>query len=331
MQEPWQTYGPVMSDLDALPPGHRPDHVSTSRVVYERHNAHGGMFYDTRRTIVEARTEYQHAALVETQALGRVLLLDGITQVSERWEERYHEPLVHPAMLAHPDPRRILVLGGGDGGALREVVRYPSVEAVDFVELDPDVVAFSREHLTHVHRGAFDDPRVRFHYRDGRAFIEASGPRYDVIIMDMTDPDGPARFLYTAEFFKAVRAALRDKNSVFSMHGESPVARPAAFACIAATLRSVFPIVSVSSAFVPMYGTMWSFRYASEARDPSSLDSLELKRRIASRMDASPSFASVSMWPALFAPDPVIAEAELHPDGRVILDAEPDFPDAFQL
>ncbi|MDX9899720.1 MAG: fused MFS/spermidine synthase [Spirochaetia bacterium] len=308
-----------------------PEHEVRGHEVRERHNAHSGMFYDRGHTIVEARTQYQHAELIETEALGRVLLLDGITQVSECWEERYHQSLVHPAMLAHPNPRRVLVLGGGDGGTLREIVRHRSVELVDFVELDPDVVKFCRDHLYHVHRGSFGDPRVRFHYGDGRTFMESPAISYDVIIMDMTDPDGPARFLYTAEFFSAVRAALRDERSVFAMHGESPAARPAAFACIGTTLRSVFPVVSTATAFVPMYGTLWSFRYASASTDPSGLATADLERRMAGRMDSPPSYTSVAMWQALFAPDPIIAAAELHPDARVIRDAEPDFPDAFEL
>lgn len=299
------------------------------REVRERLNAHAGMFYDVGRVIVEARTPYQNAELVETAALGRVLLLDGVTQVSERWEERYHESLVHPAMLAHPGPRSVLVLGGGDGGALREVLRHRTVEAVDFVELDPDVVAFGREHLAHVHRGAFDDRRVSLRLGDGRAFVEGSPPAYDVVIMDMTDPAGPARFLYTMEFFAAVRRCLRDERGVFAMHGESPAARPAAYACIGATLRSVFPLVSAATAFVPMYGTLWSFRYASGSSDPSALVGDELERRIAERMSARPSYATSGMWPALFAPDPILAAAEADPQGRVVTDAEPDFPDAF--
>ncbi|MBU0927079.1 MAG: fused MFS/spermidine synthase, partial [Spirochaetes bacterium] len=277
------------------------------------------------------RTPFQAAELVETEALGRVLLLDGVTQVSERWEERYHEPLVHPALLAHPDPRRVLVLGGGDGGVLREVLRHRTVESVDFAELDPDVVAFCREHLGHVHRGAFDDARVRFRFGDGRAFVEAAGADYDAVIMDMTDPAGPARFLYTAEFFLAVKRSLRDERAVFAMHGESPAARPAAFACIGRTLRSAFPLVSTATAFVPMYGTLWSFRYASASSDPSALGRPELERRIAGRVEGPLAYASASMWPALFAPDPLLAEAEAHPDARVVADAEPDFPDAFEV
>ncbi len=301
-----------------------------AREVRERLNPGSGFFYALGRTLARVRTRYQEIELDESPGLGRVLRIDGITQVSEKDEHRYHEPMVHPALLAHPDPRTVLVIGGGDGGILREVLRHRTVERVDFAELDEGVVAFSREHLGHIHAGAFDDPRVRTSYGDGRAFAEAAAPgTYDAVIMDMTDPLGPSRFLYTREFFQAVRRILRGDSAVFSLHGESPIARPAAFACIGLTLRAVFPVVRTASAFVPMYGTLWSYRYASGSSDPAALSPSELETSIARRMSAPPGFANPGMWPALFAPDPALVRAEAHPDGRIITDSAPDFPDAF--
>ena len=299
------------------------------REIHEAHNPSMGFFYTAEETLAEARTPYQHAELVRTEALGKVLLLDGITQVAERWEYRYHEPLVHPTLLAHPNPRKVLIIGGGDGGALRAVLLHRTVERVDFVELDEAVVRFSREHLDYVHGGAFDDPRVRLLFGDGRAFVERAEPVYDAVIMDMTDPAGPSRFLYTQEFFKAVASVLSGPEAVFSMHGESPAARPAAFGCISRTLRSVFPVVGVSSAFVPMYGTLWSFLYASTASDPAALSRSELEARMSERMAERPRLTAPALWAGLFGEDPLIAEAEADPRSRVITDAEPDFPDAF--
>ncbi len=303
------------------------------REIRERLNASQGVFYAAGPALVSARTAWQEAELVDTDAFGKVLLLDGVTQVSERWEYRYHEPMVHPALLSHPNPRSVLVIGGGDGGILREVLLHKTVERVDFAELDEEVVAFCRAELACVHRGAFDDARVKFRFGDGRAFVEdgaslAEGG-YDVIIMDMTDPMGPSRFLYTREFFSAVRSRLRGEAGMFVMHGESPMARPAAFACIGRTLREVFPLVRTASAFVPMYGTLWSFRYASASCDPGLLAPAEIDRRIGLRMNSRPVFATGALWQALFAPDPACLEAEAHPDGRVITDAAPDFPDSF--
>ncbi|MGD9939709.1 MAG: fused MFS/spermidine synthase [Clostridia bacterium] len=326
------------------------------REIRERLNAHQGYHYDAGKSLVSTATPYQKAELVETEAFGRVLLLDGATQVSEKWEYRYHEPMVHPAMLAHPDPQRVLVIGGGDGGILREVLKHKTVRQVDFAELDEAVVQFSREHLAHINAGAFDDPRVHCIFGDGRAFVQAAAssrgcstqPGYDVVIMDMTDPEGPARFLYTREFFTEVKKTMRGGRGIFVMHGESPAARQAAFACIGKTLESVFPVVSTASTFVPMYGTLWSFRYGvsnavamdgaasgSERRpecimDPASMSAAEVDERITNRMSASPVMTRGTMWPALFAPDPLVTEAEAHPLGRVITDGQPDFPDSFE-
>ncbi len=300
------------------------------REIRERLNPGMGFFYSAGRTLARTRTEFQDLELVETPRLGRVLLIDGITQVSERDEYRYHEPLVHPALLAHPDPRTVLVVGGGDGGVLREVLVHGTVERVDFAELDPEVVSFARDHLAHVHAGAFEDPRVRCAFGDGRAFVESAAPgTYDAVIMDMTDPAGPSRFLYTREFFEAVRRSMSGPEAVFALHGESPVARPAAFSCIGRTLASVFPVVRTASAYVTMYGTLWSFRYASGGGDPAALSRPDLESRTTLRMVRRPRLAVPELWPALFAPDPVLAEADAHPEGRVITDAEPDFPDVF--
>jgi spermidine synthase len=341
-----------------------------AREIRESLNSDSGFFYRAGRTIVTTRTRYQKAELIDTPFLGRVLLLDNATQVAERWEYRYHEPMVHPAMLAHPDPRRVLVIGGGDGGILREILRHRSVEAIDVAELDDAVVSFCREHLPGLNAGSYDDKRVHFMFGDGRAYVAATASGYDVIIMDMTDPEGPARFLYTVEFFRMIRARLRDSHGIFIMHGESPAARPAAFACIGKTLRAVFDWVDTASTFIPMYGTLWSFRYAgaqgsgpahdgaqgsrpahdgaqgsrpahdgaqgsrpahdgAQGSGPAHVPQSEIESRITERMTGRPQLTTGEMWPALFAPDPIIAEAEIHPDGRVISDATPDFPDCF--
>jgi len=297
--------------------------------ISERLNPHTGYSYSIDGEIVSADTPYQKARLVQTSGFGKALLIDNKTQVTERWEYRYHEPLVHPALLAHPHPERVLLIGGGDGGALREILLHDTVKRVDFAELDADIVSFSRKHLIHIHQGAFDDPRVQTTFGDGRKFVEAAAGAYDVIIMDMTDPEGPSRFLYTREFFAAVRTALNNDGGLFAMHSESPVARPAAFSCIGKTLASIFPRVATATAFVPMYGTLWSWRYAGQTNDPTALSQDRIATLIARRMINPPRLVTERMWQALFSPDPILAEAEGHPDGHVITDAQPDFPDFF--
>jgi len=302
--------------------------------IRENANAHFGFFYKVNKMLASRQTQFQKAELADTSAFGKTLLLDGRTQVTERWEYRYHEPLVHPSMLIHPCPKRALLIGGGDGGTLREILRYNSIEAVDFAELDPDVVAFSKEHFPSIHGGAFSDPRVSFHFGDGRAFAEEKAKKtpnsYDIIIMDMTDPIGPAQMLYTKEFFTLIKKLFKDKDSIFTMHGESPMAWPEAFACIGATLGEVFANVTTSTCYVPMYGTLWSFRYAGDSALPKAADSKLAEERINQRLTAKLKIINESMWHALFAKDPVIEEAQANPSHRIITDADPVFPGIFE-
>jgi len=299
--------------------------------IRENISAYSGVYFTVKEHLASMQTQYQKAEFVDTETYGKAMLLDECMQVTERWEYRYHEPLVHPSMLTSPSPKRVLLIGGGDGGSLREILRYKSVESVDFAELDPDVVAFSKKYFPSIHCGAFDDPRVSFHYGDGRAFVESAAEKsYDIIIMDMTDPVGPAGGLYTAEFFSMVKKLFRDKDAIFSMHGESPVAWPEASACIGATLSAAFANVSTAVCYVPMYGTLWSFKYASDSAVPKLSDCDIIEKRQAERLNEPLIIVNKEMWPALFAKDPVIIEAESHPLRRVITDSDPVFPGIFE-
>lgn len=296
------------------------------RIFTEYLNDHHGFFYTISKSLYRGQTKYQQIELVETQEFGNVLLLDNITQVAEKADWQYHEPMVHFPMLAHPKPERVLIIGGGDGGTLREVLRHP-VEHVDFVELDEEVVAFSREHLASVHQGAFDDPRMSLHFQDGRAWVESHDASYDVIIMDMTDPFGPSRMLYTREFFGLVRRALRADTGVFTMHAESPVARPVAHRCIGATLGSVFANVRFAYAFVQMYATYWSYAVASPATDIAAISAEQVDARLSERDIAGLNMIDGRSWEAMQVELPWIRN--LPSDVPVITDDSPVFPDHF--
>lgn len=323
------------------------------RVLRERLSPASGWFYEVGRTIYKGATSFQDIELVETEEFGTTLLLDGAVQVMEKSEFQYHEPLAHIPLLAHPEPRRVLIIGGGDGGLLRETLKHRCVETVDFVELDEEVVSFSRTHLKALNGGAFDDPRVRTFFADGRAFVEAVadgsnpgeraggaggrapgeragaiGGGYDVILMDMTDPAGPSLMLYTREFFGAIRRALRDERALFAMHSESPETRPEAFSRIRRTLAAVFPTVRGAYAFIRMYGTLWSFAVAGDETDPRALSPDEAGRRLADRGVGPLKLVSGDTWTALLAPWPYIEELALRP-GPVSTDEAPEFPDAF--
>ncbi len=297
--------------------------------VRERYSRTSGWFYETGETLYSGRTAFQDITLVNTEEFGAALLLDGATQVMEKNEFQYHEAMVHLPMLAHQNPKKILVIGGGDGGILREILKHNTVEHIDFVEIDEEVVAFARTHLAMINAGAFDDPRVKTHFVDGRLFVEkAPESSYDIIIMDMTDPSGPSLKLYTREFFAAVKLLLKNEESFFIMHSESPETRPEAFARIHRTLRSVFPLVRGAYTFVRMYGLLWSFAVASAAGDPRQIPPELAAKRIAERNIGRLQLVSSGSWQAFFAEYPYIQDM-LAKQGDISTDSNPDFPDAF--
>jgi spermidine synthase len=236
--------------------------------------------------------------------------------------------MVHPALLAHPSPENILVIGGGDGGILREVLRYKSVQSVDFAELDEEVVSFSREHLPQIGGKAFSDQRVHFRFTDGRAFVESRSGSYDVVIMDMTDPTGPSKMLYTREFFLAVKKSFKNEKGIFVMHAESPAARPLAFGSIIATLRTVFTNVRPLYTFIQMYATLWSIALSSDAGDIDFLDSHALDEKIERAGLQDLKMITGQTLSAMQGEYPYVREI-LEKKVPIITDEKPDFPDNF--
>lgn len=211
-----------------------------------------------RRWLVRRRTAHQRLDLAETESLGRVLALDGKFMLSERDEFFYHEMLVHPALLSHPQPQRVLIVGGGDGGALREVLRHP-VEQVTLVEIDSAVVEAAKEWLGSVHQGSFFDPRVRVEIAPGEEFLPAHLNEFDVIIVDSTDPIGPGEALFQESFFRACRAALRPRG-VLALQAGSPWFHPGTLKAVVQTLKSLFPTVLPYLGAVPLYPSgLWAY------------------------------------------------------------------------
>jgi spermidine synthase len=220
--------------------------------------------FRVRRWLVRKTTAYQRLELAETHDLGRVMALDGRVMLSERDEAFYHEMLVHPALLAHPSPRRILIVGGGDGGTMREVLRHPTVREVWLVEIDGEVIAAAKEHLPSVHRGSFFDPRARVEIAPGEEFIATHGGEFDVVIVDSTDPVGPGEALFTEEFLRGARDALAE-GGVFAMQAGTPFYWSEELAQILRTLGKLFFNVRLYLGYVPVYPSgMWAYVLASE-------------------------------------------------------------------
>ncbi len=177
-----------------------------------------GVAFKIKEKLFETQSMYQRIEIYETEGFGKLLVLEGTVQLVEQGEESYHEPLVHPALLAHPNPRKVLVIGGGDGGTLREVLKHKTVEKAVMVEIDEMVVEISKIYLG-IDRGAFDDPRAEVVIGDGVEFVKNTNEKFDIVIVDSTDPVGPARQLFSEEFYRAAYNALNDDGILITQAG----------------------------------------------------------------------------------------------------------------
>jgi spermidine synthase len=244
-----------------------------------------GHFVRATRLIFSGHTPFQKIELFDSPQFGKTLRLDNVFQTSVGDEFFYHEMMVHPALVAHPRPERVLVVGAGDGGMAEEVLKHNAVRQVVMVEIDPDVVRFAREHLGEIHRGSLDDPRMDLHIGDGYAYVMQAaerGERFDAVILDLTDPIGPSRPLYTVEYYRAI-AKLLGEGGIHVQHVENPVTRAPVFAQLVANLRAAYREVHPLLQYVPLYGTLWGFCNASQTLDPSRLDADTVAKRIAER------------------------------------------------
>ncbi len=180
---------------------------------------HWGQFFAVDEVLFEHKTQHQHLVIFRNAQFGCVMALDGVIQTTERDEFIYHEMLTHVPILAHGDVRRVLIVGGGDGGMLREVLRHPSVEHVTQVEIDSEVIETCKQYLPNHSRGAFNDRRVTVIIEDGVEYVGKSTDRFDVIISDSTDPIGPGEALYTTEFYAGCRRCLREGGVLVTQNG----------------------------------------------------------------------------------------------------------------
>ncbi len=278
-----------------------------------------------RREVFHARSEFQDIEIVETEGYGRCLLLDGEVQSFELDEYIYHESLVQPALVLHADPRRVLVIGGGEGATLREVLRHRSVEQVVMVDLDAQVIAAARAHLSSFHSGAFDDPRVRLEFADGRAFLERCHDRFDAVFIDVTNPmaDGPSFRLFTVEFYEIVRAHLRPHGVVTIQSDAVTLHGLASAATIHRTVRAVWPHVFPYAVFLPAYTTDWSFTLASSTPiDPLAMSAGAVNDRLAMRQVAGLRFYDGTTHERLFRLPRYVRDAFAR-DGEPSRDAAP--------
>jgi len=221
------------------------------------------------RQLYTGQSEFQRIDVFESPEFGRFLTLDGYMMLTERDEFIYHEMIVHVPMAVHPAAKNVLVIGAGDGGVIRELCRYPEIEQIDMVEIDPLVVAVCQEYLPQT-ACRLGDERVRIFYEDGLKFVRSKSNQYDLIIVDSTDPFGPGEGLFTKEFYGNCYKALNEDGVMVNQH-ESPFYADDAIACQRAHKRIVesFPISRVYQAHIPTYPSgHWLFGFASKKYHP---------------------------------------------------------------
>ena len=241
-----------------------------------------GFYIKASRQIGEWQTKFQKMQIYDTPHYGKLFRLDGYNMTSEREEFVYHENLIQPALTAHAAPKKVLIIGGGDGGSSEEALKHPSVEQVTMVEIDADVIRVAKEHFQAVHHGVFDNKRLRVLVDDGMKFIRDTHERFDLIALDLNDPMGPAEALYSTEFFQQCRHALAPGGALV-LHIGAPVARPERVAELANRLSGVFRIVRPYTMYIPLYGSLWAMAVCSDKLDPKAFTADEIDRRIEHR------------------------------------------------
>lgn len=235
-----------------------------------------------RRLIFSGETLYQKVEVIDTYDYGKCLILDGKLQSSLRDEWVYHEAITHPALLTHPNPSNILVIGGGEGGVLREVLKHNTVSSVVMVDLDRDVVEIAKKYLREICGDSFEDKRVKLLFEDGRNFLTGQPNNiYDVIIIDVTDPleEGPSYLLYTKEFYTIVYEKLNSEGLMVTQ-ATSIFHSLNCFSRIYRTVSLIFPLTKAYRAEVASYSSPWGFILGSKKFDPEALTVDEVDKRL---------------------------------------------------
>lgn len=226
--------------------------------------------YKVDKILYKGKSKFQDIMVFENPYFGRMLILDGVVQLTERDEFFYHEMITHVVMHSHPEPKKVVVIGGGDGGTIREVLKHKIVEKAYFIEIDSKVTEISRKYFPTV-ACSVDDPRVEIKNMDGAEFIRKCSSDIDIVIVDSTDPVGFATTLFTDKFFKAIEKGLAD-NGMFVTHSESLSLHKEIVSEVQNTLKKVFLKVDLYTAPIATYpGNWWTFSVASKRLDPRQM------------------------------------------------------------
>lgn len=280
------------------------DTSSFSDFLSESLNKNSGFFFRKGTLLEQGETPYQTYEVWDTPELGKLFRLDGYFMTSERDEFFYHENMIHPALVSHPHPKDVLIIGGGDGGSADEIFKHPTIERVVLVELDQAVVSLSRKYFEAVHHGSLDDPRIEILIEDGLKYVREIGPQkgelFDLIVLDLTDPLGPAAELYSQKFMRECKALLRP-GGLFTLHIGPPVFAPERVFGLVKNLEGVFSIVAPYFVYIPLYGSLWGMACASDTTDPRNMSKAMVDEIIKQREISHLQFYNGSTHEAVFA------------------------------
>lgn len=247
--------------------------MEEKQYVTEWANENLGLTLKITKMVHEEQTLFQHIQIADTLQYGRILILDGVFQISVKDEWTYHEMISHVPLMMHPHPERVLIIGGGDGGVAREVCRHDCVKQVDLCDIDGRVIALSKEYFPTISKVLNNPPeKLHVHVGDGIAFAKQVKDFYDVIIIDCSDPIGPGEGLFTRDFYRSAFSALRE-DGLIVQQTESPIVQQQTVHDVFEAMNDVFPIVRMYYSHVPIYpACMHSFMLASKKYDPLTAD-----------------------------------------------------------
>ncbi|MBI2252505.1 MAG: polyamine aminopropyltransferase [Armatimonadetes bacterium] len=250
----------------------------------EKQNEFEAHMHALIQTIYFGETKYQKVGIVESPTFGKMLILDGDTQSSQKDEFIYHEALVHPALIFHPNPKTILILGGGEGATLREVLKHPSVETVKMIDIDQELVELCKKYLPEWSNNAFQSPKTKVYFEDAYKYLLEDNQNYDVIISDLTEPlpDSPSNKLFTKEFFSIIKSHLAAKGIFVLQASKADCHNLELHTIIYNTLKQVFPAPQSFASRVPSFDANWGFILAALELNPP-LKFQEINQRIKER------------------------------------------------
>jgi spermidine synthase len=241
----------------------------------ELHEHNCGLTLKVDRVLHSDKSDFQRVEVIENRTFGKLLVLYGSLMVADNDHNAYNEMITHVPLFAHPAPEEVLIIGGGDCGALTEVMRHPEVRRCTMCELDRQVVETSKRFFPHLTRG-LDDDRAHLVFQDGKEFIREGEEKYDVIVLDLSDPVGPAADLFQKPFHQRVYDRLNE-GGILVAQSESPLFDLEAVKAMHANLSDIFPLVRLYTCIMPIYPSgYWSFLFCSKRPDP--IDDLDIPR-----------------------------------------------------